>query len=563
MKQFSELYLQLDQTTKTSRKLELMAQYFRDAPIEDAAWALYFLCGSKLKRLVKSTSLRSWAAEVACVPDWLFSECYDAVGDLAETISLLVSAHNREKTDDTTDDPRPVKLSNLICDIVAPLATQVESRKRQIVVDSWNALGAHECFVFNKLLTGSFRVGVSRGLVVRALAEAIGLEPEVLTHRLMGSWEPSPDFIRQLSNPDTRDARISQPYPFFLANSLENLTMDLETPTDWLAEWKWDGFRAQIIRRSGQSFIWSRGEELVTERFPELHSLLKNLPNGTVLDGEIVAYKDNTILPFTSLQRRIGLKNATKKILRDIPVAFVAFDILERDSTDIRDLPLCERRRLLQSLAEPLVAAQRQEEGDVFRLSYDVSNTSQTLLLLSPALLFASWTDLDLLRQNCREQQAEGVMVKHLQSPYRVGRPRGDWWKWKIEPYCVDAVMIYAQQGHGRRAGLFSDFTFGVWDDGKLVPFAKAYSGLTDEEMKQVDAFVRKNTIERFGPMVKIEPELVFELGFENIQLSTRHKSGVAVRFPRILAWRHDKKPKDADSLSTIQAMLTVSQATK
>lgn len=332
MKRFAELYLQLDQTTKTNRKIESMSQYFRDAPIEDAAWALYFLCGSKLKRLVKSTSLRKWAAEVASVPEWLFSECYDAVGDLAETISLIVSTHKFEQVDTPTDDPGQVKFSNLIQTIVAPLATQVESRKRQIVVDTWNRLGAHECFVFNKLLTGSLRVGVSRGLVVRALAEAIGLKPEVLTHRLMGIWEPSPDFIRQLSNPDTGDTRLSQPYPFFLANSLENLPLNREEPTEWLAEWKWDGFRSQVIRRSGQSFIWSRGEELVTERFPELQPLLKNLPNGTVLDGEIVAYKDDTILPFTSLQRRIGLKNASKKILRDVPVSFVAFDILEHDS---------------------------------------------------------------------------------------------------------------------------------------------------------------------------------------------------------------------------------------
>jgi len=568
MKRFSELILQLDQTTKTNRKLEAIVQYFRESPPSDAMWALYFLCGNKFKRSVTSAQLRGWAAELAQIPDWLFDECYEAVGDLAETISLIIphafvppmngdrsESEDRPKNEERSINRASSTLNAWVAEVIEPLTVTPAWQQKKIVIDAWGRLGIHERLVFNKLLTGSFRIGVAKGLVIRALASATGLTTEVITHRLMGNWKPSLAFFEGLSNADTQDTQVSQPYPFFLANPMESDPELLGSPSEWMAEWKWDGIRAQLIRRGGQSFVWSRGDELMTDRFPELHSVLRQLPNGTVLDGEIVAYRDQAILPFTSLQRRIGLKKASKKILNEIPVTFIAFDILEHQSQDIRAADLAYRRQVLDSVCKPLLATPHAED-EVFQLSNEPFDQNKCLLLISESLGFQSWEDLALLRQDCRNRSAEGVMLKRWCSPYRVGRPRGDWWKWKIEPYSVDAVLIYAQRGHGRRASLFSDYTFAVWDGSELVPFAKAYSGLTDEEMKQVDAFVRKNTTERFGSMVKVVPELVFELGFENIQLSSRHKSGVAVRFPRILHWRHDKRPSDADSLETIRRML-------
>jgi DNA ligase-1 len=389
-------------------------------------------------------------------------------------------------------------------------------------------------FAWNKLLTGEFRVGVSQSLVVRAIAETSGISTEVIAHRLMGEWQPTAEFWKQLVAPDTADADVSQPYPFFLAYPLEGAVQDLGDIHDWQIEWKWDGIRAQLIRRQWRTFLWSRGEELITDRFPEIEALGALLPEGTVIDGEVLPWKDGAPLPFAQMQRRIGRKVLGQKILSEVPVVLIAYDLLEFEGVDIRDRPIEWRRAQLEAIAPP-----------------------HSALVVSPLVAAASWDDLARLRQESRARKVEGCMLKRHGSPYRVGRRRGDWWKWKIDPYSVDAVLIYAQPGSGRRASLFTDYTFGIWDNGKLVPFAKAYSGLSDEEIRQVDAFVRRNTIEKFGPVHAVKPELVFELAFEGIQLSPRHRSGIAVRFPRMARWRHDKKAEDADSIETIRALLS------
>lgn len=554
MKRFADLYAALDETTKTNVKVAALEAYFRDAPAEDAAWAVHFLSGNRPKRLVGPARLRAWAAEAAGIPPWLFEECYQTVGDLAETVALLLPGR---------EEPSPLPLHRWVEDRLLPLRGLDEEEQKARVMDAWAELTSRQLFLWNKLLTGSFRVGVSQRLVVRALGRMSGVEEAALAHRLMGRWQPNALAYRALFDPDTADADVARPYPFFLAYPLEEEVAELGDRLgpvdDWQAEWKWDGIRGQLVRRGGQVFLWSRGEELVTERFPELSEAGKLLPDGTVLDGEVLPLgAEGRALPFAELQRRIGRKKLGPKILREVPAYLIAYDLLEEAGEDLRELPLAERRERLRSLLAGLVGTDR--------------------LRLSPTVGAESWAQMAERKAAARDEEAEGLMLKRRDSPYGVGRKKGDWWKWKVNPFTVDAVLLYAQRGHGRRASLYTDYTFAVWRDfdpsvdasgeeagggsgggngrRELVPFAKAYSGLTDKEIRRVDNFVRRNTLERFGPVRSVKPELVFEIAFEGIRRSSRHKSGIAVRFPRMSRWREDKKPEDADSLDTLQELL-------
>ena len=524
MKAFAELYTALDETTKTNEKVAALTAYFSAAPPEDAAWAVNFLIGRRPKRLLESRKLAEWATAEAGVPDWLFGECYQAVGDFAETIALLLPPAAASSA---------LPLHYWVEERLLPLRDADDTTRRQRLVSAWREMDEHQRFAWNKLITGEFRVGVSQNLVVRAVAETGGVSPEAVAHRLMGDWQPTAEFWKQLVAPDVRDADISRPYPFFLAHPIEGPVADLGDLRDWQIEWKWDGIRAQLIRRQWRTFLWSRGEELITDRFPEVEAAGALLPEGSVIDGEVLPWKDGAPLPFAQMQRRIGRKTLGHRILAEVPVVMVAYDLLELAGEDVRERPLEWRRAQLEAVAPPGSA-----------------------LLLSPVVTAGSWEALTLLRQESRERKVEGFMLKRRDSPYRVGRRRGDWWKWKIDPHSVDAVLIYAQSGSGRRASLFTDYTFGIWENGKLVPFAKAYSGLSDDEIREVDAFVRRNTIETFGPVHSVKPELVFELAFEGIQRSPRHRSGIAVRFPRMARWRRDKKAAEADSIETIRALL-------
>jgi len=563
VKAFAELYTALDETNKTNEKVDALTRYFATAAPADAAWALYFLIGRRPKQAVASAKLHAWAVQAAGVPDWLFSECYDAVGDFAETIALLLpeardwglEAGAAEQTDASLQ-PLASSLREWIEDILLPLRGMDEATQRDRILATWGALGPRERFVWNKLITGEFRVGVSQRLVVRAIAAVSGVEVAVVAHRLMGDWQPSAEFYARLLGQETSDADISRPYPFCLAHPLEDTPAALGDISEWQAEWKWDGIRAQIVRRAGQTFIWTRGEELVTDRYPELAELGARLPDGTVIDGEILPWRDGGVLTFAQLQRRIGRKTIGKKLLSDVPVILMAYDLLEWQARDIRTLPLTERRERLEALVAEMENAELRIENTSasdLNSSFFILNSH---LQLSPTVAADSWDDLATARERSRTLNAEGLMLKRRSSIYRVGRVRGDWWKWKINPFTVDAVLIYAQPGTGKRASLYTDYTFGVWDGDQLVPFAKAYSGLTDAEIRQVDAFIRRNTVEKFGPVRTVKPELVFELAFEAIQRSSRHKSGIAVRFPRILRWRTDKRMEEADSLETIRALL-------
>jgi DNA ligase-1 len=534
MKAFAELYTSLDETNKTTAKVKALADYFGRASPADAAWAVYFLIGRKPRQVVPMPKLRAWAIEEASIPGWLFQESYDAVGDIAETIALLLPAPSQ-----STDLPLHIWVEERLL----PLRTKGDEAQRRAIIEAWRALDHQQRFIWNKLISGGFRVGVSQQLVTRAIGAVGGIDPALVAHRLMGDWEPSASFFQRLIAHDPTDADVSRPYPFYLAYPLEDNLASLGQVEDWQAEWKWDGIRSQLIRRSGQSFLWSRGEELITERYPELTAVGDALPEGTVIDGEIVPFKDGHVLPFTLLQKRIGRKLVTRSILTQVPVVIIAYDLVEYNQVDIRDWPLQRRRTALEGIVAGLA---REYPGLGSRLR------------LSPLIGANSWHDLEMARDASREHEAEGLMLKRRDSAYGVGRRRGDWWKWKVLPYTIDAVLIMAQRGSGKRASLYTDYTFGVWDTniGKLVPIAKAYSGLTDEEIRRVDAFVRQNMIEKFGPVRTVKPDLVFELAFEGLNRSNRHKSGIAVRFPRIARWRTDKPPAEADTLDTLRALL-------
>ncbi len=532
MKFFTELYNELDQTNKTNEKVEALKNYFAQASKSDAAWALYFLSGRKPRQIVPSKKLREWALELSGIPEWLFDESRDTVGDGAETIALLLP--NNTEIDETP-------LNILVEQKLLPLRGADETVQKKAVIDAWSRMNYSQRLIYNKLISGSFRVGVSQLLVVRALSQLSEIPTDIITLRLMGDWSPSDEFFAHLINPELEsdETPVARPFPFHLAHQIDFDLADLGDISGWQAEWKWDGIRAQVIKRQGQVFIWSRGEDLMTERFPEIASAAESLPDGTVLDGEILPWIDDRVMPFTELQRRIGRKTVGKKLLEEVPVILQVYDILETEARDIRSLEIYIRREFLEKTLENL----DEEARKIFRPTELVEA--------------ASWTDLAEKREQSRNLGVEGFMLKRRESVYRTGRHRGDWWKWKIDPMTIDAVLLYAQKGTGKRSGLFTDYTFAVWsDEGELVPFAKAYSGLTDAEIRRVDNFVRRNTKETFGPVRSVEPKLVFELAFEAIQKSTRHKSGVAVRFPRILRWREDKTIKDADSLKTIHELL-------
>ncbi|PVZ33072.1 ATP-dependent DNA ligase [Pseudomonas sp. CC120222-01a] len=551
MKAFAELYLRLDATTSSNAKLEALRDYFASAPAEDAAWAVYFLAGGRPRQLVPTRVLRELATALAGLPEWLFEESYQAVGDLAETISLLLP-----EAPATGDDG----LAHWVEAHLLPLRGLPAEELQQRLPPLWAQLDRPSLMLCLKLITGSFRVGVSKLLVTRALAQLAGLDAKRVAQRLVGYTDTghrptaaSYQLLIAAESADEHSQRGGQPYPFFLAHALqappEQFDALLGPPTAWQIEWKWDGIRAQVVKRDGQLWVWSRGEELVTERFPELHGLAETLPDGTVLDGEILVWKPGVdagvpaVQPFAVLQQRIGRKTLGRKLLADAPVVLQAYDLLEWQGEDWRSRPQHERRQQLQRL---------------------VAEHPLAPLLLSPLLTGNDWSDLARQREQSRSLGVEGLMLKQRDALYGVGRTKdmGLWWKWKIDPFSVDAVLIYAQRGHGRRASLYSDYTFAVWNapagtpDRTLVPFAKAYSGLSDEEMRKVDAIIRKTTVETFGPVRSVTPTLVFELGFEGIALSKRHKSGIAVRFPRMLRWRLDKPVDEADDLASLQALL-------
>ena len=541
-----------------------MVDYFRTAPPEDAAWAVYFLTGRRLKRLVPYAAINDWVLAATGVESWLLEECYAVVGDGAETAALVLDQIPPAPTED-------LPLARWVVDRIMLLRELDPAAQQRRMVTWWRGLDRLQRFLLLKLVTGEFRVGVSQTLVVRSLAQAASLPPTTVAARLMGEWTPSAEWFNSVLSHERTEDDESRPYPFFLASPLEEDVATLGDPGDWLIEWKWDGIRAQLVKRGGVIHLWSRGEELITHRFPEIAAAATRLPDGTVLDGEVLAFRDERPMPFSALQQRIGRQKQVAQLARTVPVVFMAYDILEDGGEDIRTLPQAERRERLEARIEEAVRLKPDTtppHDTEFTLTSEVaSGSSRTdvasgfgrttgVLRTSPLVAPASWHELTSLRAESRTRGVEGFMLKRRTSTYGVGRKRGDWWKWKIDPYTIDAVLIYAQPGSGRRASLLTDYTFGVWSEGELVPIAKAYSGLSNDEIADMDRWIRRHTRERFGPVRHVEPVHVFELGFEAIARSTRHRSGIAVRFPRMLRWRKDKKPEEADTLEAVQRLL-------
>jgi DNA ligase-1 len=523
MKHFTTLFTSLDQTTKTLGKIKALVEYFEKAADQDKLWAVALLSHRRPKRTINAGYLAQWANELSQLPSWLFEESYHVVGDLSETITLVLPSEF---------EPSDFSLTYWM-DFIKDLENKEVHEKKQRILWAWQRLSESERFVFNKLITGGFRIGVSQQLMVKALAKYANVKESTVAHRLMGNWSPDINVFQELVYA-TDETDISKPYPFYLAYALEVRVEELGDPSEWIAERKWDGIRGQVIVRNGQMFVWSRGEELVTDKYPEYQVVLNLLPNGTVIDGEILPFKNDQPLTFNHLQTRIGRKSLSQKLLTEVPVSFVAYDVLEWQGEDVRQWPFVERRKKVEELCA----------------------VNSKVLRLSPRVNFTTWDELAEERKKSRDFLSEGIMLKRKDSIYRNGRRRGDWWKWKIDPFTVDAVMIYAMRGHGRRANLYTDYTFAVWDGEQLVPFTKAYSGLTDDEIREVDRWVKLNTVERFGPVRSVKPQLVFEIAFEGINRSSRHKSGIALRFPRMARWRKDKNASEANTLSDLNALL-------
>jgi DNA ligase 1 len=532
MKNFAELIKTLDSSNKTNVKVEALTQYFKNASDTDRVWTIAILSHRRPPRPVNTTLLRQWAAELAQIPLWLFEDSYHIVGDLAETIALVIP---------TAQEQSDKSLTEFVEEMIT-LKRKTDDEKKAYLHRNWLSLNYYERFVFTKLITGSFRIGVSQKLMTRALSKATGVNEDVLAYKLMGEWDPSRISFHNLVLEESAQDNLSRPYPFYLAYALEGELEDLGDVTQWSAEHKWDGIRSQTIVRNGQLYIWSRGEELVTDKYPELSGFIDVIPDGTVIDGEILPWVDGNIGSFNDLQTRIGRKTVSAALLKKTPVVIRAYDLLEWQGEDIRNLPYIERRKLLEQLYEDIKAC-------------------QTPLQISQRIDLESWDHALHEKAKARELRSEGLMFKRKDSPYLVGRKKGDWWKWKLDPFSIDAVLTYAMRGSGRRANLFTDYTFALWEDKQdgtreLVTFAKAYSGLTDAEFRMVDDYIKKNTLERFGPVRSVTPKLVFEIGFEGIAFSGRHKSGVATRFPRILRWRHDKTIEEANSIDDLKAMI-------
>lgn len=527
MKHFSDLISAIEITNKTNAKIDALVDYLKVAPDKDKLWVIMLFTGKRPSRPVNSALMRQWCMEITGIPEWLFLESYSTVGDLGETIALMLPAptHHIERS-----------LSAWMKELAA-LKRKSESEKKAYVLNVWSGLEMQERLIFNKLIGGSFRVGVSKKTLVNALSRYSGIDANQLMHSIIGNWDINSIDFNALIHGDHINYDNSKPYPFCLAYALEKELPELGNPSDWQVEYKWDGIRGQIVKRNQEIFIWSRGEELVTSQFPELEAAMEIFEDDFVIDGEILALKDNAVLLFNDLQKRLNRKNVSKKMLGEVPVGFYVYDLLEWNGEDIRNKPLKYRRELLESLL----------------------NTPQLpdMISISKTLHFQEWEELHEIRAMAREFNSEGLMLKQKSSPYHTGRKKGDWWKWKVDPLTIDAVMIYAQKGSGRRSSKYTDYTFAVKKDDGLVTVAKAYSGLTDKEITEISRFVNKNAIEKFGPVRTVKPELVFEIAFEGIALSNRHKSGVALRFPRILRWRHDKTIDDIDTIEQVKLLIT------
>ena len=554
---FGNLINNLEQCNSTKKKINLISVFIKDIDPRDGSWILLLLMSSRQKRVITGRRLKDILQASFRMPSWLIDDCFAQVGDSAETISLLWPQLKSELTDANIEcsevynklfnEPKESKPLHWWMETLLPaIKDATETTQNRLILKLWSDIADQDHYLTNKLITGGFRNGVSKGLVVKSIAKAYKLDESTVLERLMKPIEINNIWFQELTHPVSinRTDRGAIPYPFYLASPVEIEKIKETPPADWRLEYKWDGIRGQLIKRDTGAYLWSRGEELVNHVFPEIIEMAENLPDGTVLDGEILCWQKDVRKPmaFASLQRRLGRKTVNKKLLKECPTVFLAYDILEHKSIDIRAYNLRDRLKLLESV----------------QLNYN-----HPCLVIDNEKEFAEWEELIQLRDRARLEGAEGLMIKKISSHYLSGRKRGYWWKYKHDPMTLDAVLIYAQAGTGKRANLFTDYTFALWDnsnknskDRKLVTFAKAYSGLNNSELMELDKWIRTHTIERYGPTRVVEQKQIFEIAFEGVMESKRHKCGLAVRFPRIHRWRIDKPVMEADCIEQAQALL-------
>ena len=554
MKRFSRLVIELAETRRTSAKVALLENYLREAPAADVAHVLGFLVGRRRPRRLPTRRLREWLAESIELPEWLVAACHEHVGDLAETLAILAE-DIEDRADAGVADDGP-SLDEVMQQYVLTPDLQAERTAQPRIIEAWRRFDRDERFVLHKLLGGGFRMGVGRALVIEALARVAEVDPAVMAHRLAG--DPRLDaarVTRLLSGVDDTDD-AARPYPLALATPIEMapsaggvandpaaITAALGDVSDWQIEPKWDGIRGQLVRRGSTIALWSRHDEPIDRSFPEIVGSAAGLSHDVVLDGEVIAVEDAAPRPFAELQRRLGTTRVEPMLFGGTPVAFIAFDLLELDGVDLRSEALEQRRHRLETLLRD------RDPLDPIRLG--------------PIVEVHSWSTAAEVRAESRRRRIEGLVVKRRSSPYRGGRVRGDWWKWKIDPFTADLVMTAARLGHGRRAGLYTDYTLAAWtghdtpdDPRRLVTVASAYSGLEDREISTLDAWIRRSTVGRRGPVRLVEPTVVMEVAFEAVRESDRHRGGIALRFPRIVRIRADKRAEEADEVGTIAALV-------
>ena len=540
LNKFSKLFEDLDSNNSSNKKVNFLTKYFKLNNNLNNILTIYLLIGKKNKRFISGKSLREYYANIYKIPKWLIDECYSKVGDSAEVIALLLQDKILEKN--IKDD---ISLNELINEILPKLKKLDENKKKLYIKSLWEKISKDNQLIFNKILSGTFRIGVSKGLVVKAISNMTGVDESIILHRLMGELEPIEETYMFLINQKLEQKELDyKPYPFQLANTFDERIKETISVDKYQFEPKWDGIRSQIIKRSNNISIWTRGEELVNKTFPELIKIISHFKNDFVLDGEILIWDENKNRPknFSLLQKRLGRKSPSLKIQKDLPVVFMAYDILEINGKDIRSKILSERRNILEKSFSNLISEDKSIIGKIkITKLHQISN----------------WIDLEEVKNSARKSNTEGLVIKDKQSEYVPGRKKGNWWKYKIDPMQLDGILIYARPGSGKRADLYTDYSFGIWEDNKLVKFANAYSGLNNEEIRELDKWIRRNTLEKFGPVRSVKPELVFEISFDNIQISKRHKSGIALRFPRITKWRRDKNIMEADNLENALKMIS------
>ena len=540
LKKFSELFIDLDSCNSTNKKIGILQNYFSSNEALENSWTIYLLTGKNNKRFISGRSLKTLFSEIYEYPLWLIDSCYLKVGDSAEVISLLLKNMITGKNKKYQD----VSLDELLKKSFPELSILKEDYKKLRVKEIWETIPIENLLVINKILTGTFRVGVSIGLITKSIAKLINIDEAIISHRLMGDFIPSEESYKLLIDKKINPSELNyKPYPFLLANTFEKKIID-KSINDFQFEWKWDGIRIQLIKRSGKVSIWTRGQDLVNKSFPELVEKISSIKDDFVIDGELLVwdFKQSLPLNFSLLQKRINRKAPSRSIQKSLPIIFIAYDLLEINGEDQRDSNLEIRRNSLEKHLYNWLNESKEELSNIFKISD----------LIYPK----NWEEVETFKNNSRDNGTEGLVIKNKKSIYTSGRKKGLWWKYKVDPMQLDAVLIYAKGGSGIRAGLYTDYSFALWKDGELIKFASAYSGLNNTEIKELDRWIRQNTIDRFGPVRSVRPEMVFEISFENIQISKRHKSGIAVRFPRITKWRKDKLIKDADTLENAEKLM-------